>query len=803
MCAPFLIRLWNMYQKEAGCDAVEMKKKELILEGLDCANCSLKIENEMNALDGVKAEVNFATKTLTLTYGAHEDEDLMKKAEHIVHRHEPDVVVKEKRKNKTQEEIFLLEGLGCANCAMKMEEEISKLPAVESVSIDFATRKLRVLPKDGALSTEDKNRMSGIIETIEKDTKLILVGTEEKQIEGEYQRILRVHGKDLSMIVLSGLLLLAGALIPVSGTLRLLLFLLSYLLVGGEIVLRAVRNLVRGQVFDENFLMAIATIGAFIIGEYAEGVAVMLFYQVGELFQSMAVERSRRSIADLMDIRPEYANLIKEGTVVKVSPEEVKPGDVILVKPGEKVPLDGVVVEGASSLNTSALTGESMPRDVESGSEILSGFINQNGLLKVEVTKEFGASAVSKILELVENASGKKAPTESFISKFARYYTPFVVVSALLLAVIPPMLLGDSFSMWAYRALVFLVISCPCALVVSIPLGFFGGIGGASRRGVLVKGGNYLEALNEVETVVFDKTGTLTEGKFTVTRILPEGNLSESALLEKASYVESFSSHPISLSIVSAYGKELDRGRISSYEEIAGHGIKASLDGKTIFAGNRRLMEKEGITVPQLSFGGTLVYLSEGGQYIGALVISDTIKKGAMETIQALKDMGIRKTVMLTGDLKRVGEEIGTVLGLDEVYTELLPQDKVSVFERLKKETSGKIVFVGDGINDAPVLAQADIGISMGSLGSDAAIEASDVVLMTDEPMRIVTALKVARRTRSIVWQNIVFALGVKGIFLLLGALGVASMWEAVFADVGVTVIAVLNAMRVMKTEHL
>lgn len=803
MCAPFLIRLWNMYQKEVGCDEVELKKKELILEGLDCANCSLKIENEMNTLEGVKAEVNFATKTLTLIYGAHEDKELLKKAEHIVHRHEPDVVVKEKRKGKTEEEIYLLEGLGCANCAMKMEQELSKLPAVKSVMLDFATRKLRVLPKEGMLSLEDRKKMAEIIESIEKDTKLILAEKEERKVEGEYQKILRVHGKDLSMIVLSGFLLLAAVAMPVSDTLKVLLFLLSYVLVGGEIVLRAVRNLVRGQVFDENFLMAIATIGAFIIGEYAEGVAVMLFYQVGELFQSMAVERSRRSIAELMDIRPEYANLIVDGAAVKVSPEEVKPGDVILVKPGEKVPLDGVVVEGTSSLNTSALTGESMPRDVESGSEILSGFINQNGLLKVEVTKEFGASAVSKILELVENASGKKAPTESFISKFARYYTPFVVVSALLLAVIPPLVLGDPFSMWAYRALVFLVISCPCALVVSIPLGFFGGIGGASRRGVLIKGGNYLEALNDVETVVFDKTGTLTEGKFTVTKILPEGDLSEASLLETAAHVESFSSHPISLSIVTAYGKELERERISSYEEIAGHGIKAVFDGKTVFAGNRRLMDKEGIIVPPLSFGGTLVYLSQGGQYIGALLISDTIKKGAQETIKALKQMGIRKTVMLTGDLKQVGEEIGTALSIDEVYTELLPQDKVSVFERLKKNTARKIVFVGDGINDAPVLAQADIGISMGSLGSDAAIEASDVVLMTDEPMRIVTALKIAQRTRSIVWQNIIFALGVKGVFLVLGAFGVASMWEAVFADVGVTVIAVLNAMRVMKTEHL
>lgn len=803
MCVPFLIRLWNIYQKEAGCDPVELKKKELILEGLDCANCSLKIENEMNAIDGVQAQVNFATKILTLTYGAHEDEELVKKAKHIVHRHEPDVVVIEKKKKEAIEEIYLLEGLGCANCAMKMEAEIAKIPSVEAVTIDFTTRKLKVIPKEGSLSLEDRQLMSTIISEIEKDTKLLTSEEEREGVEEKKQSILKTHGKDLSVIFVSGGILLAAAVLPVNSLLKLLLFMVSYLLVGGEIVLRAVRNLIRGQVFDENFLMAIATVGAFLIGEYAEGVAVMLFYQVGELFQSMAVERSRRSIADLMDIRPEYANLVREGEAVKVSPEKVKPGEIILVKAGEKVPLDGKVLEGFSAMDTSALTGESMPREVEAGSEILSGFINQSGLLKVEVTKEFGDSAVSKILALVENASGKKAPTENFITKFARYYTPFVVISALILALLPPIVLSEPFSVWVYRALVFLVISCPCALVVSIPLGFFGGIGGASRRGVLVKGGNYLEALNDVETVVFDKTGTLTKGNFSVTKILPEPDVTEEDLLEVAAYVESYSSHPISLSILSAYGKKLQKERISSYEEIAGHGIKAVLDGKTVLAGNRKLMEREGIEVPSLSYTGTQVYLAMENKYAGAIVIADTVKEGAKEAIKELREMGVRKTVMLTGDLKGVGEEIGKALGLDEVYTELLPQDKVSVFEKLKKETAKKIVFVGDGINDAPVLALADIGVSMGSMGSDAAIEASDVVLMTDEPERLVTALKIARRTRTIVWQNIFFALGVKGIFLLLGAFGVASMWEAVFADVGVTVIAVLNAMRVMRTEHL
>lgn len=782
---------------------MEMKRKELILEGLDCANCSMKIESEMNGLSGVKAQMNFATKTLTLDYGALEEETLLKETERIVQRHEPDVVVREKRNRMAVEETYLLEGLGCANCAMKMEREIAKMPSVDQVSIDFTTRKLKVLPFEGKLSQVDRLKMAEIIEDIEKGTKLLPVEVRQEDKEKEHKSILSTHGKELLLILLSGALLVIASISSFSESVKLVFFIASYLLVGGEIVIRAVKNLVRGQVFDENFLMAIATIGAFAIGEYAEGVAVMLFYQVGELFQSMAVENSRRSIADLMDIRPDYANLITNESMLKVSPEDVQPGNLILVKPGEKVPLDGTVKEGQSTLDTSALTGESMPRDVEPGSEILSGFINQNGLLTVEVTKEFGDSAVSKILELVENASGKKAPTESFITKFARYYTPFVVISALLLALIPPMILGDPFSMWIYRALVFLVISCPCALVVSIPLGFFGGIGGASRRGVLIKGGNYLEALNDVETVVFDKTGTLTKGKFSVTEILPVGNFSSEDLLEMAAYAESFSSHPISQSILTVYGKDLQKERISTYEEVAGHGIKVMFDGKQILAGNRKLLEKEGVLVPENSHMGTQVHVARDKKYAGSIIISDTLKEGAQETIEALKGLGVTKTVMLTGDLKVVGEKIGKDLGVDEVYAELLPQDKVSIFEKLKKETAKKIVFVGDGINDAPVLAQADIGVSMGSLGSDAAIEASDIVLMTDEPIRLITALKVAKRTRAIVWQNILFALGVKGIFLFLGALGVASMWEAVFADVGVTVIAVLNAMRVMKTENL
>ncbi|MDR3076071.1 MAG: cadmium-translocating P-type ATPase, partial [Synergistaceae bacterium] len=593
----------------------------------------------------------------------------------------------------------------------------------------------------------------------------------------------------------------AGMAFELNQRLKLALFLISYLLIGGEVLLRAAKNISKGQVFDENFLMSIATIGAFAIGEYPEGVAVMLFYQVGEAFQDFAVGRSRKSITALMDIRPDFANVKTGGEVRRVSPEEVKVGDFIVVKPGEKIPLDGVVTEGRSALDTSALTGEAIPRDVEPGSEVLSGSINKNGLLTIEVKKLFGESTVSKILDLVQNASGAKAPVENFITKFARYYTPAVVFAAAALAVVPPLALGGVWSEWINRALVFLVVSCPCALVISIPLSFFGGIGGASRNGILIKGSNYLDALHNVDTVVFDKTGTLTKGVFAVTEIVPANGFAADELLGLAASAESGSNHPIAQSIMKAYGKPALGA--ADYEEAAGHGVRVKIGGRTVLAGNAKLLE--GIEFEKPETAGTVVYLAVDGVFAGHIVIADEVKPDSANAIAELKALGVRKTAMLTGDSRAVGEKIGRELGLDTVCAELLPQHKVEQLEKLfdAKTGKGKLLFVGDGINDAPVLARADIGIAMGGVGSDAAIEAADVVLMTDEPSKIADAIRISKKTRAIVMQNIVFALAVKGVILSLGALGYATMWEAVFGDVGVAVIAILNAMRAMRTVRV
>lgn len=608
--------------------------------------------------------------------------------------------------------------------------------------------------------------------------------------------------KSLIRILIGAVIYASAFFIPLEGKEKLMIYLPAYIIVGGDVLYRAVRNILNGQVFDENFLMGIATLGAFAVGEYPEGVAVMLFYQVGELFQSYAVHRSRNSISNLMDIRPDYANIEKDGKLVKVDPEEVCVGEHIIVKAGEKIPLDGIVVTGSSMADTSALTGESVPRELTEGSQALSGCINLNGALTIEVTKEFGESTVAKILDLVENASSKKAKAENFITKFAKYYTPAVVIAAVFLALIPPLLLpGAEFSEWIHRALIFLVISCPCALVISIPLGFFGGIGGASRCGILVKGSNYLEALADADIVIFDKTGTLTKGVFKVTQVVTE-NMEEGKLMELAALAESYSDHPISLSLKTAYGKEIDRTRVADSEEISGHGVIATIDGKKVYAGNHKLMKKFGITCKTVESIGTVVHVAVENTYAGYIVISDEIKEDAKEAVENLKRAGVRKTVMLTGDRKETGEEIAGRLGIDEVYTELLPADKVEQMEKLLKEKvkGGKLIFVGDGINDAPVLSGADIGIAMGGLGSDAAIEAADIVIMDDKPSKIVTAKKIAERTLHIVKQNIVFALAVKALVLILGAFGMANMWEAVFADVGVSVIAILNATRALKT---
>lgn len=580
----------------------------------------------------------------------------------------------------------------------------------------------------------------------------------------------------------------------------LLLYLASYVFVGLEVLIKAIQNIARGQLFDENFLMALATIGAFAIGQYEEGVAVMLFYQTGELFQSYALNKSRKSIADLMDIRPDYANLLVNGKEEKVDPDDVEVGEIIIVKPGEKVPIDGTVINGHSTVDTKALTGESAPRDIEEGNEILSGFINLSGILEIETTKEADESTVAKILELVENAQSEKSQTENFITKFSKYYTPFVVFAALALAFIPPLVLpGAEFSDWLYRGLVFLVVSCPCALVISIPLGFFGGIGGASKQGILVKGSNYLEALANSEIGVFDKTGTLTKGSFKVSEVNPE-NITAEELLFYTAYTESYSSHPIAKAVVKEYNEEIDKSKITDIEEIAGRGIQAKIEGKIILAGNSKLMTEKNIAFTENDNIGTIIYVSMDNKYIGNILINDEIKPDAKSTLAGLKRIGLKKTVMLTGDKTEVGEAVAETLGLDEVYTELLPGDKVTSVEKLLKTKSdkGKLFFVGDGINDAPVLARADIGIAMGGLGSDAAIEAADIVIMTDELSKIITGIDISKKTLNIVKQNIVFALAVKAIVLVLGAVGISTMWAAVFADVGVAIIAILNAMRAL-----
>lgn len=701
---------------------------------------------------------------------------------------------------------LILEGLGCANCAAKIEEEVNRIDGV-SATINFMTKTLTVETTDKYEFNDIIQKITSIVHNHEPDVKVIDKYQDEHEQDHEQDHSHHHHedGGYRSSVIkigISAIMFILGLALKENSWLELALFISAYVIVGGEVLLKAAKNITRGQVFDENFLMSIATIGAFLIGEYPESVAVMLFYQVGELFQDIAVDRSRRSIKELMDIRPDFVNLKVGNDLVVVSPEEVNVGDIIVVKPGEKIPLDGVVIEGYSTADTSALTGESIPRDLGPGSTALSGFINNNGVLTIEVTKRFGESTVAKILDLVQNASSRKAPTEKFITKFARYYTPVVVFAAIGIALIPPLILkGATFSQWVYRALIFLVISCPCALVISIPLGFFGGIGGASRKGILVKGSNFLEALNHVETVVFDKTGTLTKGVFQVTQVVPEGEFTKEEMLEYAAYAEAFSNHPIATSILAAYEGEIDKEKITDYEEIPGHGIKVKVDGKEVLAGNSKLMEKENISYRIGDSIGTIVHVAIDKKYAGYIVIADEVKGDSKDAIRELKDLGIKKTVMLTGDTKRVAEKVGKELGLDEVYSELLPTDKVEKLEEIDRAKSpkGKLVFIGDGINDAPVLARADIGIAMGGLGSDAAIEAADVVIMTDEPSKIATAIRIARKTQKIVWQNIVFAIGVKLLFLLMGAFGIATMWEAVFADVGVAVIAILNSLRAMK----
>lgn len=703
--------------------------------------------------------------------------------------------------NKRQ---FILEGLDCASCADKIEIKVKQLPDVGEVTVNFVLKTLTV-------EIKDKDYIDGLIKQIKETVKSIEPHVEVIEQENDHGHTHdHSHGdmdkKGMVIRLVLGIILF---MVPITMTLSpattIMFYAAAYLVIGSDVVLIAIRNITKGQIFDENFLMTIATIGAFAIGEYPEGVAVMLFYKVGELFQDIAVNKSRRSITALMDIRPDFAHLQVEGESVKVSPEEVHIGDIILVKPGERVPLDGIVIKGHSMVDTSALTGESMPRRVEEGSEALSGFINQSGVLEVRVTKDFGQSTVSKVLELVQNASNNKAKTENFITKFARHYTPGVVGAAALIATLPPFVIsGATFSDSVYKALVFLVISCPCALVISIPLGFFGGIGAASKNGILIKGSNYLEALNHVDTVVFDKTGTLTKGEFSVTDMRPNGDFSKSDLLKYTAYIESYSNHPIALSIIKEYGEEINQESIKNYEEVSGQGIKATIDGKRVLAGNSKLMRGENIQYQdETGIVGTIIHVAVDHVYVGLIVIADTIKEDALSSIMQLKSMGIKQTVMLTGDNQKVAESVGKALQIDQVYAGLLPHEKLEKLEQLYhgRGSDKKIIFVGDGINDAPVLARADVGVAMGALGSDAAIEAADMVIMNDEPAKIAIAIRIAKQTRKIVWQNIIFALGVKLAVLLLGALGFATMWEAVFADVGVSVLAILNSMRVLRAR--
>ena len=688
-----------------------------------------------------------------------------------------------------------VKNLDCANCANKIEAYVRKMDNIRDASMNFSQGVLFVELQDASRSEDTIKAIMAVIPTLEDGVTVELEKTTEEEKPS------RMFSFQENARLYLGILLFAAAVVLEAQSWSVWLFLAAYVMAGGKVVYIALRNILKGEVFDENFLMSVATTGALAIGSYEEAVAVMIFYEIGEMFQSYAVNRSRKSISSLMNIRADYANLWKDGKEVRVSPEAVGLHDLIVIKPGERVPLDGVIVEGTSSLDTSALTGESLPRDVGVQDEVLAGVVNLSGVLKVEVSKEYGESTVSRILELVENASSKKAPMEKFITRFAKVYTPTVVFLAIALVVLPMLFIPDAvFTDWLYRALTFLVVSCPCALVISVPLGMFAGIGAASKSGILIKGGNYLEALKDIDTVVFDKTGTLTKGVFTVTQIHAIQR-SEDELLEMAAYAENYSTHPIALSIRKAYAKTIDAERLSRYEEVAGNGIHVQLDQHELLVGNYKLMQANGITYEEHDALGTIVHIAVDGTYEGYIVIDDEIKETSKEAIASLKSSGVKKCVMLSGDRYKVGEHVASVLGLDEVHMQLLPADKVEKVEELLQQESehGKLAFVGDGINDAPVLARADIGVAMGGIGSDAAIEAADVVLMKDDPSALSTAIRIAGKTMQILWQNIVFSLGIKVVILILTAFGMANMWMGVFADVGVTLIAILNSMRALK----
>lgn len=826
-----------------------MKTEVYALPELDCPNCAMKVERQVGKIKGLnEVTVDFVHKKMIVEFEGDSKKEQIIQA---VKKAEPDINVveitdgKDRVRSNAQteshdhhhdhadcdgehghhhheeecgcghdhEEIPTLDhsavkgelklrlaGLDCANCAAKIERAVNAMPEVEEASVTFSTETLLVDAKPSSDREALIEAITAVVKKLEPEVAVVELKTGMKQPEPEAkpQSFFRQNAKLLIGIgfFIAGIILQAESYVFI-------LFLISFLLIGGEVVYSAIRNVLQGEWFDETFLMSVATIGAFAIGDYKEGVAVMLFYQIGELFQSYAVNRSRKSIGSLMNIRAEYATVVRNGKEMRVDPENVMIGEMILIKPGERVPLDGILTEGETSLDTSALTGESLPRDAQSGDEILAGMVNLSGVVQVKVTKEFGESTVSRILELVENASSKKAPIERFITKFARVYTPTVVIAAILVAVIPPFLLQmGSFEVWLYRALTFLVVSCPCAMVISIPLGLFAGIGGASRQGILVKGGNFLEILKDVDTVVFDKTGTLTQGTFSVTRIQPV-HADADSLLQLAAYGEAYSNHPIARSIVAAYGQPIDNQKIRNYKEISGQGVEVEVSGRKLALGNTKLMQAQGLDCPAVEEIGTIIHVAQEGEYLGWLVISDVIKNTSAAAISQLKQAGVRNTVMLTGDNRKVAEAVAAQIGIDTVYAQLLPQDKVEQVETLlaAQPEGKKLAFVGDGINDAPVLARADLGVAMGGVGSDAAIEAADIVLMKDDPAALATAIQISRKTHAILRQNIVFSLAIKIGVLILTLFGKSNMWMGVFADVGVTLLAILNSMRALKVQ--
>ena len=803
----------HKYESDVEVSLVEKKKPQgemtISLKGLTCANCAGKIEKAVGEMPETKeAEINLLKQEMRLVPAAEADQTkLLEKITETVHKYESDVEVSLVEKKKPQGEMTIsLKGLTCANCAGKIEKAVGEMPETKEAEINLLKQEMRLVPAAEADQTKLLEKVTEIVHKYEKDVEVSLAeqgqacgiahghcdgdccGHTHSKEEATGKKLILRFGVGLAFFV-------AACLWQKQG--QTTLFLISYAIFGYDVILQALKNIFKGQVFDENFLMSLSTVGAMVIGEMSEAVFVMLFYQVGEAFQDYAVRRSRRSITALMDIRPDFAHVLTaDGSLQKVSPEQVAIGDVIVVKAGEKIPLDGTVVEGSALLDTAALTGESLPREVEAGSTVLSGCINRDGLLHVEVTKPFGESTVMKILELVENAAGRKSKTEKFITRFARVYTPAVVGLAVLLAVVPPILGQGAFSQWIGRALIFLVVSCPCALVLSVPLSYFAGIGAASKNGILIKGGNVLDTLCHTKRIVFDKTGTLTKGQFTVTKIEGEN---PAALLEMAAAGESLSNHPVARAIAKHFETETGRQPegVTDYAEQGGMGITCQWNGAHLALGNRRLMEKEGVSCPEAVGSGSVVYVAKDGIYQGYLVVDDTIKDGAADALAALKPYGVTETVMLTGDGKAAAEKVGNTLGIHRIYAELLPADKLHILENMPQmEEGAKTAFVGDGINDAPVLAGADVGIAMGAMGSDAAMEAADVVLMDDDLRKISVGLRIAKNTRKIVMQNIVFALGIKILVLLLSALGMATMWMAVFADVGVAVLAILNAMR-------